>query len=73
MTQTWSKANLVVYCGIIVEVRIALRVTFVCSAVYTTFEKTGYMNDKHTIRAIKTHLFHLMYLFCTYMGVKYVS
>ena len=56
-------ANLVMYCGIVVEVRKALGATFVCTAIYTTIENTGYTNDTHTIRTIKTHLCHKLYFF----------
>ena len=62
-------ANLVMYCGIIVEVRKALGATFVCTTIYTAVENTGYTNDRHTIRTIKTHLCHLVYSFCKYISV----
>ena len=37
-------ANLVMYCGIIVQVREALGATFVCTTIYSV-EATGYTND----------------------------
>ena len=51
-------ANLVMYCGIKVEVRKALGATFVCTTMYTTVERTGYRDDTHTISTIKTNLCH---------------
>ena len=43
--------NLVMYCGIIVEVPKALGATFVCATIYNTVEKSGYTNDTHTLHA----------------------
>ena len=34
-------ANLVMYCGIIAEVRKALEATFVCTTTHNTFEEEG--------------------------------
>ena len=68
-TLAWSMANLVMCCGIIVEVRKALGATFVGTAINNTVENTGYTNDIHTIRTTKTHLCHLVYFFCTYMDI----
>ena len=65
-------ANLVMYCGVIVEVRKALRATFVCTTTNITVENTVYTNDTHTIRTIRKYLCHILYFFCTYIGVKYV-
>ena len=65
-------ANLVMYCGIIVEVRKALGATFLCTTIHSTVENTGYTNDTHTIRTFKTHLCHKLHLFCTYTSVKNV-
>ena len=56
-------ANLVVYCGIVVEVRVALGATLVCTTIYTTAENPGYTNDTHTTRTIKTQLFQKLYFF----------
>ena len=57
-SKTWSMADLVMYCGTIVEDRKALGATFVCTTIYTTVENTGYTNDTHTKRTIKKHLYH---------------
>ena len=40
-SQTWSMANFVMYCGIILEVRKALGATFFCTKIYHAVEKTG--------------------------------
>ena len=43
-SQTYSMANLVMYCGIIAEVRKAFGATFVCSILNTHVESTSYTN-----------------------------
>ena len=57
-THTGSMANLIMHCGIIVEVRKALGATFVCTEIYTAAENTGYTNDAHTTRTVKTELYN---------------
>ena len=42
LSQTWSMANLVMYCGIKVEAREALGSTYVYTRTYTTVGNTGY-------------------------------
>ena len=65
-------ANLVMYFGIIVEVRVALGATLVFTTIYTNVEDNGHTNDIHAIRTIKTHLSHYVNFICTYISVKIV-
>ena len=72
-SQTYPMANLVMYCGIIVELRKAFRATFVCSIFCTHVERTSYTNATYTARSIEAHLCHKLYIVCTYIGLKCVS
>ena len=59
-------------CGIVEAPRKALRATFVCTAVLTTVENTGSQSTGAPNRTIEAHLCHKLYIFCTYISVKYV-
>ena len=67
LSQTYSMANLVMCCGIIVKVRASSRASFVCSILYTNAESTSYTTpqtphapSKRTSAIICTFFVHIL-------------